>query len=90
MENEFYTLEDFRDRQDFLAKATTYQLTFNLARKNSGKEYCTPWELVQEKLGHPHPDLPLCRPVFLDEVDDRVSGLAPTGTEGGNDVCRHP
>ena len=90
MEDEFYTVELFRSREDFLAKAATYQLTFNLIRKNSGKEWCTPWELVQKKLDHPHPDLPLFRPVYLDEVVEGASELAPTGTEGGNDVSRHP
>jgi hypothetical protein len=89
MEDEFYTVESFKDRQDFLAKASTYLLTFNLIRKNSGKEYRTPWELIQEKIDHPHPDLPLFRPVFLDEVDG-ASELAPTGTEGGKDVSRYP
>jgi transposase len=89
MEDEFYTLETFKDRQDFLAKAAMYLLTFNLIRKNSGKEWRTPWELIQEKIDHPHPDLPLFRPVFLDEVDD-VPELVPTDTEGGKEVSRHP
>jgi transposase len=66
METEFFEIEPFRDRADFLAKATSYNLFFNLARKNSGKENKTPWELVLEKRPKAHPFLPLLAPVYLD------------------------
>jgi len=39
METEFYMIEAFANRDDFLAKATSYNLYFNLARDNSGKEF---------------------------------------------------
>jgi len=68
METEFFEIEDFRDRDDFLAKATAYNLWFNLARKNSGKENQTPWQLVRHKHPTAHPLLPLLTPVFLDEL----------------------
>ena len=68
MEREFFEIEDFRDRADFLAKVTSYNLFFNLARKNSGKENKTPWELVLEKRPNADPLLPLLAPVFLDEL----------------------
>ena len=68
METEFYEIETFRDRDDFLRKAAAYNLWFNLARRNSGKEDKTPWELVQEKLPDADPHLPLLAPVFLDEL----------------------
>jgi transposase len=66
IEDEFFELETFADRADFLAKATTYQLYFNLARPNSHKHYLTPWKIVQQL--HPHLPLQLCllRPLFLD------------------------
>jgi len=68
METEFYEIEAFRDRPDFIRKATAYNLFFNLARKNSGKENKTPWELVLEKHPQADPRLPLLEPVFLDEL----------------------
>ena len=61
METEFFEIEDFSSRRDFLAKAASYNLWFNVARQNSGKENQTPWELVRQK----HPDAgqkPLCAP----------------------------
>ena len=66
METEFFEIETFRHRDDFLAKVTSYNLFFNLARKNSGKENKTPWELVLEKRPKAHPFLPLLAPVYLD------------------------
>jgi len=38
VEDEFFDLETFASRGEFLAKAHTYQLYFNLARPNSHKE----------------------------------------------------
>ena len=41
-EDEFFDLEDFSSRGDFLAKTHTYQLYFNLVRPNSHKQNCSP------------------------------------------------
>jgi transposase len=49
METEFYEIEQFTDRADFISKANAYQLFFNLERPNTYKEHKTPWQLVQEK-----------------------------------------
>jgi len=49
MESEFYMLEQFDSRRELIEKANAYQLFFNLARKNSGKEYKTPWQLIIQK-----------------------------------------
>jgi transposase len=76
METEFYEIETFPARPLFLDKATTYLLFFNLARKNSAKEYQTPWELLCDKQRQTHqhdktqpiepdPRLPLLPPVSL-------------------------
>jgi transposase len=46
-EDEFFDLEDFSSRGDFLAKAHTYQLYFNLARPNSHKGYLSPWQIIE-------------------------------------------
>jgi transposase len=65
-EDEFFDLEDFSSRGDFLAKVHTYQLYFNLARLNSHKENQSPWQII-ERLA-PRSPLQLCLlpPVFLD------------------------
>jgi len=87
METEFYEIEDFRDRADFLGKATAYNLWFNLARRNSGKENQTPWRLVRHKHPKAHPFLALLAPVFLDELLIRRLHMARSG---GYDVWALP
>ncbi|PYL05695.1 MAG: hypothetical protein DME33_15825 [Verrucomicrobia bacterium] len=80
-EDEFFDLEDFASRGDFLAKVHTYQLYFNLARPNSHKENLSPWQII-ERLA-PRSPLQLCLlpPVFLDyHLND----------SGGYDVPGHP
>jgi len=65
-EDEFFDLEDFASRGDFLAKVHTYQLYFNLARPNSHKENQSPWQII-ERLAPRSPLEPcLLPPVFLD------------------------
>jgi transposase len=81
IEDEFFDLESFRNRADFMAKASLYQLYFNLARPNSHKENRTPWEIIHQL----HPRLPLdtclLPPVFLDY---RLN------SQGGYDLPRYP
>jgi len=84
METEFY-LERFRDRQDFLQKATTYQHFFNYVRLNSAKENKAPWDLVQEKLPDARPSLLYLPPVFLEDLLHQR--LYPSGV---HDVGVHP
>ncbi len=48
IEDEFFDLETFRSRAEFLAKASLYQLYFNLARPNSHKGGLTPWQIIQQ------------------------------------------
>jgi hypothetical protein len=49
IEDEFYKVERFTSRADFLWKAGAYNLWFNVARRNRGKEHKTPLELIREK-----------------------------------------
>lgn len=81
VEDEFFDLESFSSRGDFLAKAHTYQLYFNLARLNSHKDNQTPWQII-ERLA-PRSPLQLCLlpPVFLDYY---------LNDSGGYDVPRLP
>jgi transposase len=80
-EDEFFDLEDFSSRGDFLAKAHTYQLYFNLVRPNSHKQHRSPWQIIQSIAPRSPLQLCLLPPVFLDYYLDDA---------GGYDVTRHP
>jgi hypothetical protein len=87
IETEFYEIEDFTDRPDFMEKGCTYQLFFNLERPNTYKENKSPWQLAQEK----RPDIPkealMLPPVDLDALlDKRLVDQAI----GGYDVYSAP
>ncbi len=79
IEVEFYEIERFTDRCDFMQKAHTYQLFFNLERPNTYKEGKSPWQLAQEK----RPDLPkkalMLPPVDLDALLDKRLAKLSTG-----------
>jgi len=70
IEPDFYEIEKFNNRRDFMEKAYTYQLFFNLERPNTYKENKSPWQLAKEK----RPDIPkealMLPPVDLDELLD--------------------
>ena len=51
IEEELFDLESYTGLEDFLRKATIYQLFFNYARTNSYRGRRTPWEIVK----HDHP-----------------------------------
>jgi len=87
MEQEFYEIERFDSRDDFLAAANHYQLFFNLARRNSAKENKTPWELVEGKRPAADPMLPLLAVPYLDELHDEILHSPPAG---GYDVWGLP
>ncbi len=66
IEDEFFDLETFCSRAEFMAKVSLYQLYFNLARPNSHKRGLTPWQIIQQLA----PRLPLrvclLPPILLD------------------------
>ena len=77
-EDDFFDLEDSSSRGDFLAKAHTYQIYFDLVPPDSHKDNQSPWQIIA-----PRSPLELCllRPVFLDyHLND----------SGGYDVPRQP
>ncbi len=80
-EDEFFDLESFASRGDFLAKTHTYQLYFNLVRTNSHKENQSPWQIIERLAPRSPLELCLLPPVFLDYyLNDR----------GGYDLPRLP
>jgi transposase len=66
IEDEFYKIESVKRKREFLDKAYTYQVYFNLYRKNSYKEWKTPKDIIQEY------NLPVeilvLSPVIIDDI----------------------
>jgi hypothetical protein len=87
MELEFYEVETFKNRLDFMQKAACYQLFFNLHRPNSYKEHKTPWQLIQEKKPDFDKRLLMIPPVDLDELLKWKHLLL---NKGGNDLLTVP
>ena len=81
VEDEFFDLESFSGRGDFLSKAFTYQLYFNLVRPNSHKQNLSPWQIIERFAPRSPLQLCLLPPVFLDYY---------LNDSGGYDVSRHP
>ena len=87
MELEFYEIESFKNRSDFMAKATAYQLFFNLFRPNSYKENQTPWQLAQEKKPNLDKHLLMIPPMDLDRLFRWKTSITQ---QGGNDLLTVP
>ena len=95
VEIEFYELETFTNRKDFLNKAYTYQLFFNLLRPNSYKENQTPWQIAKKKEPNLCVDIALIPPVLLEdllvkELDSTDRKMYDFLQEGGHDVSSTP
>jgi len=90
IEDEFYDLETFRSRTEFLAKASLYQLYFNLARPNSHKGGLTPWQIIHQLDPRLALDVCLLPPIFLDYRLDPMGRDDQTTSEGGYDLPRLP
>ena len=87
IETEFYEIEKFTDRTDFMEKAHTYQLFFNLERPNTYKENKSPWQLAQEKRPDITKEALALPPVDLDALlNKKLAHLAI----GGYDVSSSP
>jgi transposase len=87
METEFYEIETFTDRADFMSKANTYQLFFNLERPNTYKEHKTPWQLAREK--NPNLDKRLLMTAAVD-LDALLNAYTTFLAQGGKDVLTDP
>lgn len=87
IEAEFFEIEQFESRQDFFAKATSYQLFFNLKRPNSYKELKTPLQLAIDKKPDLNQKLLLIPPVDLDKLLRMKDSLLH---KGGKDLLTVP
>ena len=87
IEVEFYEIEHFTDRDDFMEKAYTYQLFFNLERPNTYKENKSPWQLAHDKCPDLSQEALMLPPVDLDALlNKKLANLAI----GGYDVYSSP
>jgi len=86
IEMEFYEIEQFRSRQNFMDKAFSYQLYFNLERPNSYKENMTPWQLATMKQSDLNINIAMIPPVDLCKLLKNNLFLLP----GGHDVYSVP
>ncbi|MCM8756475.1 MAG: hypothetical protein NC817_00350 [Candidatus Omnitrophica bacterium] len=68
IELEFYEIDNFTDRKDFMQKAYTYKLFFNLMRPNTYKKNKSPWQLAKEKQTTIPKETLMLPPVDLDAL----------------------
>jgi len=87
IEDEFFEVESFKDRKDFLEKVGSYLLWFNTARKNSYKENQTPWEIIKAKCPHVSPQIVNLPPFYLDEL---FAAMPDESAVKGHDLIPHP
>lgn len=83
-EEEFFLIEPFASMDNFKRKITTYLLYFNLIRKNSYKEYKSPWELIYKEWPRCRKSIAMLGPLWLEEL------FNPLLTTGGHDLPRIP
>jgi len=81
IEGEFFDAQVFTSRADFFAKVATYQLWYNVARKNSSRGWKSPADLLAAKEPQISPKIFLLHPLALER-------LFPT--QGGHDVPGPP
>jgi len=83
IEQEFFELETFGNRDDFFRKALSYLAFFNLERPNSYKENKSPWQLAKEKNPGIKKEALILPPIDLDYVLSKA-------ILGGNNVLTDP
>jgi len=86
IEQDFFEIEDFKDREEFFNKAYTYQTFFNLERPNTYKENKSPWELAREKNPKIRKEALMLPTIDLDAEVRNIAFCA----QGGNDVFTNP
>jgi putative transposase len=87
IEADFYEIEQFKNIADFMEKAYSYQLFFNLERPNTYKENKSPWQLAQEKKPDITKEALMLPPVNLDALlNEKLACL----DQGGYDVSSAP
>jgi transposase InsO family protein len=70
IEDEFFNVNGFNSRMDFLQKATTFQHWYNFCRKNGSKGWRTPVTILEEKDPSIHPAILLLSPIIAEDWRD--------------------
>ena len=68
IETEFFDAQVFHSRSDFFARIATYQLWYNVARKNSSRDYKNPADLLAVKNPKISPRIFLLNPIPLESL----------------------
>ncbi len=87
VEEEFFELERFGDREEFLVKVTLYQHYFNFARPNSYKGGRTPWPIVEADRPGIRPEVLALPPVLLEAEYQRLA-LSPNSWDTQREAVR--
>ena len=86
IEFEFYDIEGFNNNDNFFAKATTYNLYYNLIRKNSNRKYMSPLDTLIEIKEDINPQVLTLPALDLDRLlEDKLN---KNSSSGGHDVPR--
>ena len=80
VEREFFDIESFSDKEDFLGKAYSYQLYFNHARKNRYRENKSPLDILRERFPEVDEDILNLPPIHLDSWEE--SSVAESAGSG--------
>lgn len=84
VELEFYDIEAFNGNENFFAKATTYNLYYNLLRKNSNRKYKSPLDTLRETKEEINSAVLTLPALNLDKLLD--CKLNENSSSGGHDV----
>ena len=87
IEDEFYEVESFPSRHVLLAKASSYIVWFNTTRKNSGKKYQTPWQIIHQRDPTIKPKICLLPAIDLDYI---MKIKLANSTLRGYDLIQYP
>ncbi len=91
IEDEFYEVEHFKSRKDFIEKTYSYNRWFNIARKNSYKENQTPLEIIEKSETNISKRIAEWTPVYLDElINKRLNEKLDSIHHGGYHVVPVP
>lgn len=71
IEDELFECETFNSNTEFFGKLSTYNLWFNVARKNSYKKQQTPWEIIHQRDQTINPRLAILPAINLDLILSR-------------------
>jgi transposase-like protein len=90
IEFEFFEVERFRDRADFFAKASGYQLWYNCERRNCNRHDQSPLEILKKVAPKVDPRVLLLPALDLDALlVQQLASVAKPSNNGCHDVPGH-